>query len=87
MDAVVVIALITSLLALGSGALLYRSVLAAPTSSQRANEIADAIKAGAGAFLSRQYRTVALVGRHVTIEGNGCVRAIAFGEPGDIAHK
>ncbi len=67
MDAVVVIALITSLLALGSGALLYRSVLAAPTSSQRANEIADAIKAGAGAFLSRQYRTVALVGAPILV--------------------
>ena len=51
-----------ALLALVAGFVLFRRVLAAPTSTPRANEIAAAIRAGAEAFLSRQYRTVALVG-------------------------
>jgi K(+)-stimulated pyrophosphate-energized sodium pump len=58
-----------SLLALASGVLAvvfaglwYRAVLASPTSTDKANEIAGAIRAGAEAFLSRQYRTVAMVG-------------------------
>ena len=51
-----------ALLAIVAGFVLYRRVLAAPTSTPRANEIAAAIRAGAEAFLSRQYRTVALVG-------------------------
>ncbi len=55
-------AFFAALLALVAGFALYRRVLAAPTSTPRANEIAAAIRAGAGAFLSRQYRTVALVG-------------------------
>jgi K(+)-stimulated pyrophosphate-energized sodium pump len=56
-------------LALAAGALAvlaagfwYRAVLAAPTSTDKANEIAAAIRSGAEAFLSRQYRTVAMVG-------------------------
>ena len=56
------IALVASLAAIGFAVALYRRVLAAPTSTDRANEIADAIKTGASAFLSRQYRTVAIVG-------------------------
>jgi K(+)-stimulated pyrophosphate-energized sodium pump len=56
------IALIASVLCLVVGAALYRRVLAAPTSTDRANEIAAAIAAGAQAFLSRQYRTIAMVG-------------------------
>ena len=55
-------AYLAALLALAVGIALFRRVLAAPTSTPRANEIAAAIRAGAGAFLSRQYRTVALVG-------------------------
>jgi K(+)-stimulated pyrophosphate-energized sodium pump len=59
----------TTTLALGAGVLaivaaglLYRTVLAAATSTDRANGIAAAIAAGAGAFLRRQYLTVAMVG-------------------------
>jgi K(+)-stimulated pyrophosphate-energized sodium pump len=59
---VTVIALAASILALIVGGILYRSVLAAPATNERANEIAEAIKEGATAFLSRQYRTVAIVG-------------------------
>jgi K(+)-stimulated pyrophosphate-energized sodium pump len=57
------------LLAFGAGVLAvlaagfwYRAVLAAPTSTAKANEIAAAIREGAEAFLNRQYRTVAMVG-------------------------
>jgi len=56
------IALVASVLALVWGVVLYRRVLAAPARNPRALEIADAIRAGATAFLNRQYRTVAMVG-------------------------
>jgi len=56
------IAFIASILALVYGFVLYRKVLTAPTSTEKANEIAGAIAAGASAFLNRQYRTVAMVG-------------------------
>jgi K(+)-stimulated pyrophosphate-energized sodium pump len=55
-------AFLAALLAVAVGLVLYRVVLAAPTSTPRANDIAAAIRTGAGAFLSRQYRTVAIVG-------------------------
>jgi K(+)-stimulated pyrophosphate-energized sodium pump len=58
----ILLALAASLLALGMGVVLYRKVIAAPTSTEKANRIADAIRSGAEAFLSRQYRTVAMVG-------------------------
>jgi len=49
-------------LAVYSGFRLYQKVLAAPAESERALEISGAIRAGAEAFLTRQYRTVAVVG-------------------------
>ncbi|HME72296.1 MAG TPA: sodium-translocating pyrophosphatase [Myxococcota bacterium] len=55
-------ALIAAGLAIGVGFWLFRRVLASPATSPRALEIAGAIRTGAQAFLSRQYRTVALVG-------------------------
>ena len=48
--------------AVAAGVILYRGVLAAPAENPRANEIAEAIRTGAQAFLNRQYRTVAMVG-------------------------
>jgi K(+)-stimulated pyrophosphate-energized sodium pump len=56
------IALFASVLAIAFGIALYVRVLSAPATNARANEIADAIRTGASAFLRRQYRTVALVG-------------------------
>jgi K(+)-stimulated pyrophosphate-energized sodium pump len=56
------LALIAGVLAVLAAGFWYRAVLASPTSTDKANEIAAAIRAGAEAFLSRQYRTVAMVG-------------------------
>jgi K(+)-stimulated pyrophosphate-energized sodium pump len=58
----IVLSFIAALAAIAVGVGLYRRVIAAPTSTERANEIAAAIRSGAEAFLSRQYRTVAKVG-------------------------
>jgi len=59
---ILILAYVAAAAALVYGLLLYRSVISAPATSPRANEIAAAIKTGAQAFLSRQYRTVAMVG-------------------------
>ena len=61
------IALVASVLAIAASGVLYRAVLAAPTSTERANEIAAAIRTGAEAFLRRQYRTVAIVGAPILV--------------------
>ncbi|HXI20874.1 MAG TPA: sodium/proton-translocating pyrophosphatase, partial [Gemmatimonadales bacterium] len=58
----IVLAVIASIAALVVGFGLFRKVNNAPTSTAAANDIAAFIRAGAEAFLSRQYRTVALVG-------------------------
>ncbi len=61
------IAFAASILAIVVGIVLYKRVLSAPTSTDRANDIASAIAVGAQAFLSRQYRTVGMVGLPIGI--------------------
>ncbi len=68
------LAFVVSFAALALGIFLYQLVLRAPKSTEKANEIAAAIAAGAGAFLNRQYRTIAMVGVPILI-----VLAIALG--------
>jgi K(+)-stimulated pyrophosphate-energized sodium pump len=62
-----VLALLASILAIAAGIALYLRVLSAPAYNERANEIAAAIRTGAAAFLSRQYRTVAMVGAPIFV--------------------
>jgi K(+)-stimulated pyrophosphate-energized sodium pump len=57
-----VLAIAAGVLAVLAAGFWYRAVLASPTSTDKANEIASAIREGAEAFLNRQYRTVAMVG-------------------------
>jgi K(+)-stimulated pyrophosphate-energized sodium pump len=62
MPTILIISLVASVLALIFAGVLFARVLAAPTSTPKANEIAAAIRSGAEAFLTRQYRTVGVVG-------------------------
>src|SRR5215470_2194072 len=63
----IVLSMLAAIAAIAVGVGLYRRVIAAPTSTDRANEIAAAIRSGAEAFLSRQYRTVAKVGAPILV--------------------
>lgn len=54
--------LASGFLALAYGAVMIRSVLAAPTGTAKMQEIAAAIQEGASAYLNRQYRAISLVG-------------------------
>jgi len=63
----IVLSLVAAVAAIAAGVGLYRRVIAAPTSTERANDIAAAIRSGAEAFLSRQYRTVAVVGAPILL--------------------
>jgi K(+)-stimulated pyrophosphate-energized sodium pump len=63
----IVLSLVAAIAAIAVGVGLYRRVIAAPTSTERANEIAAAIRSGAEAFLARQYSTVAKVGLPILV--------------------
>lgn len=51
----------SSLLALAVGLILIRTIMKLPKGDSRMQDIAQAIQAGAKAFLNRQYKTVAIV--------------------------
>ncbi|MCC5793551.1 MAG: sodium-translocating pyrophosphatase [Chromatiales bacterium] len=66
-DLVLGLAIGASLIALIYGALSVRWILAQPAGSERMQEIAAAIQAGATAYLHRQYMTITIVGVIVTL--------------------
>ena len=59
--------LLCGALAILYGVFASRSVLAASPGNERMQEIASAVQEGAGAYLNRQYRTIAIVGLVVCI--------------------
>ena len=63
----IILAIVAAAAAIVAGVWLYFRVIRADTSTERANEIAAAIRAGAEAFLKRQYRTVAMVGAPILL--------------------
>ena len=63
----IVLVTILSLVGLGYAWYLARQVLAHPTGTPKMQEIADAIREGAEAFLKRQYQTIAIFGIGVAV--------------------
>src|SRR3954463_3076510 len=61
------IAMACGLIALLYGIFTSRQVLAQSAGNQRMIEVSDAIREGAGAYLRRQYTTIAIVGVVVAI--------------------
>ncbi|PLX25988.1 sodium-translocating pyrophosphatase [Candidatus Parcubacteria bacterium] len=53
------IAIITSIISIVFGVVLIKKILEKPAGNEKMKEIADAIQAGASAYLSRQYKTIA----------------------------
>ena len=64
---IVTIAILCGLLAVVYGIVTSRQVLGASAGNEKMQEIAAAIQEGAGAYLGRQYRTIAVVGVAVAI--------------------
>jgi K(+)-stimulated pyrophosphate-energized sodium pump len=64
---IVTIAILCGLLAVVYGIVTSRQVLGASAGTEKMQEIAAAIQEGAGAYLARQYRTIAAVGVVVAV--------------------
>jgi len=60
-------ALAAAVIAVIYGALVSKSILSLPAGNKKMQDIANAIQKGASAYLSRQYKTIALVGIVLTI--------------------
>ncbi|MEL7454496.1 MAG: sodium/proton-translocating pyrophosphatase, partial [Pseudomonadota bacterium] len=61
------VSLIAGIVSVVYGVITIRSLMNAPSGNQRMAEIARAIQEGANAYLSRQYRTIAIVGAGVVV--------------------
>ena len=81
MDVLVILVPLAAVAALVAAWLLARGVLSAETGDARMNEIALAVRQGAGAYMNRQYRTIFVVA--VVIAAIFAVVAITRGEPGE----
>jgi len=67
MSSVHLLVIACGVLALLYGAYASKSVLAASAGTERMQQIAAAVQEGAGAYLNRQYRTIAMVGVVIAI--------------------
>ena len=61
MDVLVFLVPLAAVVALVAAGLLARSVLSSPAGNPHMNEIADAVRQGASAYMNRQYRTILYV--------------------------
>lgn len=72
---------LAALVALVAAFVLAKSVLAAPAGNDKMNEIADAIREGAGAYMNRQYTTIT----YVAVAIIAAFAIIAFTQEGSYA--
>ncbi len=72
---------LAAIVALVAAFILAKSVLSAPTGDETMNSIADAVKEGAGAYMSRQYTTITYVAAAIV----AVFALIAFTQEGQAA--
>jgi len=58
----IIVSVVAALLSIGYSILLTLNVLSKPRGDKKMNDIADAIKEGATAYMKRQYKVVAIIG-------------------------